>query len=66
MSWYRQLFASGLFLIIYLLLTYLFTDHTGITGLCGTCVQCLWSSHFRKEKASLPESNRQSVSGSEQ
>jgi len=25
-----------------------FTGHTIITGLCETCVQCLWSSQFRK------------------
>jgi len=33
-----------------------FTGRIGITGLCGTCVRCLWSSHFwRKEKSSLQE-----------
>ena len=28
-------------------------------GLCGTCFQCLWSSHCRKEKSSLQETSQQ-------
>jgi len=44
-----------------------FAGRIGITGLCGTCVQCLCgSSHFRKEKSSLQETSQQSFTESEQ
>jgi len=36
------------------------------SGLCGACVQCLWSPHFTKEKSSLQETSEQSFSESEQ
>ena len=39
---------------------------TSITSLCGTCVQCPWSSHFRKEKSSPQETSQESIFENEQ